>query len=274
MTDENLQAQEPAEAATPEVETVDPATTPESEGAEKPEVKDETPEETPEEKPKKPSGGFQRRIDELTRNWREAERRNDELLAILKGGNTPREPEAPAEMPTLEKFGYDEAKYTAAITDYVRNLTKAEAKTVLEQERHEIERQARTQTFRQREAEFAASVEDYAEKVYDPSLPLTATVVELIAESDIGPKVAYHLAENPDIARSLASMTSTQAAREFGKLEFKLSNVPAKKPVSTAPPPPPKIVASEPEVEKDPEKMSVDEWVKWREKQIAKKGKR
>ena len=268
MSEENLQVETPAEAATPEVENVEPATTPESEGAET----EETPVEEPkEEKPKKPSGGFQRRIDELTRNWREAERRNDELLAILKGNKPEPEVQEQAQTPTLEQFGYDEAKYTAAITDYVRNLTRAEAKTVMEQERHAIEQQARTQTFKQREAEFAASVEDYEDKVYDPTLPLSATVVELIAESDIGPKVAYHLAEHPDIARSMYSMNPTQAAREFGKLEARLTApVVPRKAVSTAPPPPPKIQATEAEpVEKDPSKMTDAEFAKWRARQIA-----
>jgi hypothetical protein len=265
MSEENLQVETPAETATPEVEKVEPVATPESGEAET-----EATEETPEEKPK-PKGGFQRRIDELTRNWREAERRNDELLSILKGNKVEQEPQAPTSTPTLEQFGYDEAKYTAAITDYVRNLTRAEAKAVMEQERKAIEQQTRTQTFKQREAEFAASVEDYADKVYDPSLPLSATVVELIAESDIGPKVAYHLAEHPDIARSLYGMTPTQAAREFGKLEARLT-APAvpRKAVSTAPPPPPKIQATEAEpAEKDPSKMTDAEFAKWRARQIA-----
>lgn len=263
MTDVETQVEVPAEAATPEVEKAEPATAPESEGAEKPE-------ETPEEKPKKPSGGFQRRIDELTRNWREAERRNDELLSILKGKAEP-EP-TPSTTPTLEQFGYDEAKYQAALTEYVRTLTRSEAKAALEEERHAVQHQERAKTFRERESEFAATVEDYADKVYDPSLPLSAAVVELIAESDIGPKVAYYLAENPDIARSLYNMTPTQAAREFGKLESRLETPAApRKAISKAPPPPPKIAASEPEIDRDPDQMSTSDWLKWREKQIRNK---
>jgi hypothetical protein len=268
MTDQDLQAEEPAEAATPEVENAETATAPESGDAEKPEA--EASEETPEEKPK-PKGGFQRRIDELTRNWREAERRNDELLSILKGRGPEPEQQAPQKTPTLEEFGYDESKYQAALTDYVRNLTKAEAKAIFEQERQASAQETRVKSFKQREADFASEYEDYAEKVYDPTLPLSATVVELIAESEIGPKVAYHLADNPDIARTLYTLSPTQAAREFGKLEAKLSSGPSRKVVSTAPPPPPKISATEATVDKDPDKMSMDEWLKWREKQTRKR---
>jgi hypothetical protein len=268
MTDQDLQAEEPAEAATPEVENAETATAPESGDAEKPEA--EASEETPEEKPK-PKGGFQRRIDELTRNWREAERRNDELLSILKGNRAEPETTVPEKPPTLEEFGYDEAKYQQALTGFVREQAKAEARSIFQQERQKLQQETRTQTFKQREAEFAETVEDYADKVYDPSLPLSATVVEMIAESDIGPKVAYYLAGNPDIARSMYSMSPTQAAREFGKLEAKLSVPVAKKAVSTAPPPPPKISAIETAFEKDPDKMSMEEWLKWREKQTRKR---
>lgn len=249
---------EPAPAAPPPVETAEPATAPKSEGAEPPKA----------EEPPKPKGGFQRRIDELTRNWRESERRNDELMSLLKQQTAP--PEPPKGPPTLEQHGYDESKYQAALTEYVRNLTREEARQVVEQEQQRIQRESKTQTFKQKEAEFAKSVEDYVEKVYDPTLPLSETVVTLIAESDIGPKVAYHLADNPDIARSLYNMTPTQAAREFGKLEAQLAAPAPPKAVSKAPPPAPTIEAVEPEVEKDPDKMTVKQWLKWREKDIKK----
>lgn len=265
---ENLQANEPAEAAIPvpeqDAEQAESATAPESEGAEKPE--DEEAKEPP-----KPKGGFQRRIDELTRNWRDEQRRNDELMALLKQGKEP-QAQQPAGAPTLEQFGYDEGKYQAALTDYVRGLTQFEARSVIQQERAKLQQEERTKSFKQRESEFAETVEDYADKVYDPTLPLTKEVVELIAESDIGPRVAYYLADHRDVAASLANMTPVQAAREFGKIEARLSTAAPRKSVSQAPAPPPKIGAVEAEVDRDPDKMSTKDWLKWREKQLRKKG--
>lgn len=260
MTDETT-GLPPAETAE---ELVEPVATPESGEAEP-----EEPAKEPEEKPK-PKGGFQRRIDELTRNWRESERRADELMTLLQRQSGPVE-KAPLAAPTLEQHGYDEGKYQTALTDYVRGLTQTEARAAIAAERAQAQQETRTQSFKQREAEFAATVEDYADKVYDPSLPLSKGVVELIAESDIGPKVAYYLAENPDIARSLAEKTPTQAAREFGKLEARLSVPVQSKPVSKAPPPAPKVAASEPEIDRDPEKMTMKDWLAWREKGLSKK---
>ena len=258
------QVEEPAEAAIPvpekEAEEAESATAPESEGAEKPE----------DEKPKKPSGGFQRRIDELTRNWRDEQRRNDELTSILRQ-SLPQPVHKPDVAPTLEQYGYDEGKYTSAVAEFARQQARDEARTAIQREMANQHHAARTQSFKQREAEFASTVEDYADKVYDPTLPLTREVVELIADSDIGPRVAYYLADNPGIARSLADMAPVQAAREFGKIEAKLSTSACRKAVSQAPPPPPKIGAGEAEIDRDPDNMSTDEWLKWREKQLRKK---
>lgn len=263
MTQEE-QVETPANAATAPVVEAEPATAPESEGAE-PEK-----ETSPDEKPK-PKGGFQRRIDELTRNWRESERRLDEAMSMLRQQATP-QAVTPSGPPTLEQFGYDEAKFQTAMTEHVKRVSREEAVAAFQEQQQKVQHETRLKTFRERESEFANSVEGYFDKVYDPSLPMSPSVVELIAESDIGPRVAYYLADNPDVARKIASMTPTQSAREFGKLEVKLSNAAPVKAVSKAPPPPPKIDATEPEVEKDPDKMSTTEWLKWREKSLRKKG--
>lgn len=183
---------------------------------------------------------------------------------------TPQAP-TPSGPPTLEQFGYDEAKYQAAMTEHVKRVSREEAVAAFQEQQQKVQHETKLRTFRERESDFAASVEGYFDKVYDPALPLSPAVVEMIAESDIGPRVAYYLADNPDLARKIANMTPSQAGREFGKLEVKLSNAAPVKTVSKAPPPPPKLDAVEPEIEKDPDKMSTAKWLEWREKQLSKK---
>jgi hypothetical protein len=263
MTDETLQAETPAEAATPiPTENAESATA-------KPDV--ETPETESDDSQPKPKGGFQRRIDELTRNWREAERRNDQLLELIsrqQGAPATQQQVADAgKPPSLADFNYDEGKYQQALLDFA---TKAAEKTVtakLSEWERQQSTQRQAQTFKAKEAAFAATVEDYADKVYDPSVPISAAMAEAIADSEIGPQLAYHLADNRELAARIASLSPVQAARELGKLEAKLS-APPPKPVTKAPPPPPKIAAAEGEVDKDPDKMGIDEWMKWREKQL------
>ena len=267
MTDEtNAQADVPAEAATPAPETeqanVDSAPTPDApENASEPETED------------KPKGGFQKRIAELTRNWREEQRRNDELLAILRSNQAPApRPEVPDVPPTLESVGFDETKYQQALIAHAERRAEAAADAKIRAWQQQQQVQAQVESFKSRESTFAESVEDYADVVYDPSTPISAPMAEVIRESEVGPQLAYYLGKNRNEAAKIAAMSPIAAARELGRLEAKLAAPVTKPVVPKAPPPPPKVDTAQDVVEDDPEKMPIDKWIKWREKQLRKKG--
>lgn len=61
--------------------------------------------------------------------------------------------------------------------------------------------------------------------------------LELAATSDAGHKVIHHLGSDLDEAARILALPPVQMARELTKLEFKLSQPPAPKPVSKAPAP-------------------------------------
>lgn len=260
MEETNLQDASPAEAAPAlpvEAETAEPA------AASEPVEAEQTPEEG--EKPR----GVQRRIDELTRNWREAERREQALLAMLQQQKAPEPAKAPepiAEPKTLSDFNWDEAAYQRYVFEQAAKMAEAAVERKLQErtEREAVER--RTQTFTQRETDFASKTPDYMEVTRDPSLPITREMAEVIADSEDGPAVAYYLAKNRQIAENIAKLPAIQAARELGRIEAKVAMdraapaAPPKPQVSKAPPPPPKVDASEPAIEKDFSQMSDDEW--------------
>lgn len=215
----------------------------------------------------------QKRIDRLT--WEKGERDREiaywRSLAMQRPEPQaePRQPEATI-APTLEQYGHDEAKYQLAVTEYARSVARAEAQEAIRQERERGKAEDRTKTFKTREAEFIAKTEDYQEKVYDPSLPITREMVELIAESPDGPALAYYLANNREVTAQIAVLPPMQAARELGKIEAKLTATPPPAPVvSKAPAPPPKIEAVNPEVSKEPSNMTDKEFASWRRRQIA-----
>jgi len=248
---------------TPEVESVAPDTTPDvAEESEAPETQD------------KPKGGFQRRIAELVeqrneeRRAREAtERRLDQLVEMMTQRPEPKvEPQVP---PTLEQHGYDEQKYQTALLDYAKAEARKEAHEAIKAERAREQAEGRQQTFKTREAEFVKSAPDYQSVVYDPSAPISQVMAEVIAESDVGPQLAYHLAKNREVAQAIYKLPPMAAARELGRLEAKLNQPKAEAPRTTnAPPPPPKVEAVESDVERDPDKLSMNDWLKWREKQL------
>lgn len=264
MTDETLPSGEmPAEAAAPVPETPVEAVADSAPAPEAPESAPDDPE-----VPEKPKGGFQRRISELTRNWREAERRNEQLLELLQQQRKPETVE-PQQEPTLEQHNYDETAYRKAMVEFVRAEARREAQQTLQREREEAKQRERTESFKTREASFAETVEDYYDVVYDPSTPISPAMAEVIAESEVGAALAYHLGKNPGVAKAIYSLPPTLAARELGRLEAKLAEPKPKPVVTKAPPPPPKIEATDPEVEKDPLRMSDAEFAKWRKRQIA-----
>jgi hypothetical protein len=267
MTDEtNLQAEVPAEGATtaPEIQeqpNVESPPTPDApENASEPETED------------KPKGGFQKRIAELTRNWREEQRRNDELITILRSHQAPAKAEVPDVPPTLESVGYDETKYQQTLIEYATKRAEAAAEAKIQSWQQQQQTQSKVESFKSREAAFADSVEDYADVVYDPTAPISQPMAEVIRESEVGPQLAYYLAKNRTEAAEIASLPPIAAARALGRIEAKLTT-PAPKPVAPkAPPPPPKVETSAEAIEDDPDNMPIEKWMKWRDKQVRKQG--
>lgn len=77
-------------------------------------------------------------------------------------------------------------------------------------------------------------------------------------------KVIYTLGKNPEEAARILSLPAVQQGRELERLALKAAQ-PAAKAVSNAPAPI-TPVDSNVSAEVDPSKMSMDEWVKWRNK--------
>ena len=236
-------------------------------------------------KPKPKKGeGIQSRIDELTRNWREAERREAQLLDMLRKQQSPAKPQetaksdAPKQLPKLEDFNYDEAAYQAALFEHASAEAARKVREELKQEENQRKQTERVKSWKTRESEFRAKTPDYEDVAY--YAPITDAMAEIIQESDLAPAIAYYLGKNTDEARSIGEMSPVQAARAIGRIEARLEKPsapsPQPKPVSKAPPPPPRIEAVEQAVtvradSPESDKLSDEEWVKLRNKQLARK---
>lgn len=220
---------------------------------------------------KKESKGVQKRIDELTRNWRETERDRDYWRQVALEKNSQPEPkiEEP-EKKTLEDFDFDEAKYQAYVKAEIIREAKAEALKEIRQERTKETQLEKHSSFRTKLTEFSKTVDDFEEVVGNPDLPFTQDFLDIVAETDEGPAIVYYLGKNPDLAYKLADLSPIGLAREIGRIEAKLQSNQKGESVTKAPPPPPKLEGVSNVVTKDPDKMTTKEWLKWREKQLAK----
>lgn len=222
--------------------------------------------------------GVQKRIDELTRNWREAERREAALMAMLQKQHTPAKQdtvvEKPKAVPRLEDFNYDESAYQAALFEHASAEAARKVREELKREDEQRKQSERVKSWKARESEFRTKNPDYEDVAY--YAPINEAMADIIQESELGPQVAYYLGKNLDEARAITEMSPTQAARALGRIEAKLEKPPTPPPapkpaVSQAPPPPPRLEATEPAVEKDPDQMSMGDWLKWRNKQLSRK---
>ena len=224
--------------------------------------------------------GAERRIDELTRLRRDAERDRDHWRQQAQRQTpAPQEaakPEATVAAPRLEDFEYDESKYQAAVLKHATTEAARLVREELRQEREREQGETRQRTFKSREDELAKKHTDYHEVTRDDTLPVSKVMAEIIRESDIGPELLYHLANNRDEAERIYALPAMAAALALGRITAKLevpASAPVQKPVSKAPPPPPKIEGTDATVRVDStdpnsDKLSDAAWFKAEEARV------
>lgn len=114
--------------------------------------------------------------------------------------------------------------------------------------------------------------EDFEEVTSNPDLPITEAMTEALAESEAAGEIAYYLGQHPQEAARIARLSPMAAAREIGRIEQTLGAVSPRRKTS-APRPPASVVAGG-NAPVEPDKMSMDEWARWRNAQLSKRRKR
>lgn len=225
------------------------------------------------EKPRDDKGRFvpQERVNEITRARRDAERRAmylEQQLAQIQQAQPQRNPspQSTDRPPSLQDFATVE-EWGEAVAEFSTRQALSRAEQTFQQRDQYHTQQQVAQQFQTREAEYAATVPDYMDRVAEltSSVPLPGELLMVISQSDHGPALAYHLAQHLDVADRLSRMHPVAAAVEIGRIEARLS-APQAKPVTKAPSPAPSLAGTS-TVSKDPDGMTVNEWMAWRQSQ-------
>lgn len=228
--------------------------------------------------------GIKKKFGKLTKE-REAARQEAEFwkAEALKGARpqTQQVQAATDSKPQLADFGYDVEAYTEALTDW-----KVEQKVTAKLEAQAKQSQLKTivDNFDSRGREFQKQFPDYEEAVMDAfaGKPLDHDSAAVIQESELGPEIAYYLAQNEDVLSKLRSLPVAKRLVEIGRIETKLSDKgSSSNGASTAskttkvPPTPIKPVkgALSAGAAKRPEEMSFTEFEQYEREQWAKKNK-
>ena len=269
---------ESTETAQPtEGEPSEPQTTEESQQSTE-SIGDDTAVEAPQK-----SKGVQKRIDELVKQREEERRRADRLEKMLERQLAWQQPQAqpkeePAPEPTPEQFETYE-QYVRASAKY--EAEKAAARIAEDRFQKEMERRRTEEASRSTQDKIRIAKEkysDFEEVALDPTLPITPSMAEAIMDSEFSADLAYHLGQNRSEAEKISRMSPIAAARALGKLEAKFEReataipIPLEpKRVSKAPEPVKPLATSADTPNKDPDKMSTEEWLRWRNTQLGRK---
>lgn len=226
--------------------------------------------------PKKSKGGFQRRIDELTRQREEERREKERLLSLVErlsdnGRQKPQETPQPQGTiePKREDFDDYEAYLEAraefrAVRALEARLQQQEAQRAQQVQMTEQQKQAAAWTARLAEAR--SKLPDFDDVTASADVAITPQMSSALMDSEKGAEVAYYLAKNPAEAARIAALSPLGQVREIGKLEDRVSAKPVKP--SSAPDPIKPVGARSSGGDPLSDKLPMDQWAKNFEKEF------
>jgi hypothetical protein len=147
-----------------------------------------------------------------------AERRAAELQAKYEPPKSDEIGQRPQRAQFVNEEEYDKALEEWAGEKAIRDREVAEAN-----ERQKAAEAQRAKAWRERQQEVRKAIPDYDAKIAASAVKVSDHVRDAILESDVGPQLLYHIADNPDVADRLQKLTATSALRELGKIEAKLT---------------------------------------------------
>ena len=205
----------------PEVEAVQTEPTQEAERSE-PEIEKNEQEEKPKGNPK-----LERRFSEITKQREEARKEAqqerqarealEQRLAALENKPAPQAQTSDQE-PQPSQFN-DAFEYAKALAVYSTEQALAERDRQEAQAKVVQERQKVIGQWAEKVQQAKASLPDFDDIVASSDVVVNDDIRDAILESDVGPQILYHLAENDDVAKKIAGLSPKQALREIGKLE-------------------------------------------------------
>lgn len=183
---------------------------------------------------------LEKRFSEITKQREEARQEAqrerqarldlEQRLAALEQNRQPQQAVEIDQEPQPSQFS-DAFEYAKALAEYSTEKALAERDRQVAQAKEQEAQQKIIQSWAQKVQAAKAEMPDFDDMVASSDVVVNNAVRDAILESDVGPKILYHLAENNDLARKIAGLSPNAALREIGKLEARFEA----KPEQTAP---------------------------------------
>lgn len=168
---------------------------------------------------------------------------------------------APKPDPQTDFAGYLQSEIESRVQGIQSQLTQRQQQEAQQRQAEELAR-----SFDQRSEAFAKEHPDYNDAIDALQGTLPEYVGVAIGHSEHGPAIAYHLANHPQELAQVLNLPPPAALVALGRIEARVST-PKTKPVTNAPSPAP-TVGGGAAAPKDPERMSVEDWLVWRRSQL------
>jgi hypothetical protein len=221
---------------------------------------------------RKPNPKLEKRFSELTKQREQLRKEAEEergkreqleaRLKALESQAAPKQEQNRDEKPKPDQF-VDAFEYAEALADWSAENAVMRARQEDTEKKVQEERQKVISTWNARLESTKSELPDYDDMVASSDVVVSDQVRDAILESEVGPRILYHLAENPEIAEKISKSSLITALREIGKLEARFEkNEPkevktvAKKSNAPAPISPLKATSSEQAVITDTDKMT------------------
>jgi hypothetical protein len=217
-------------------------------------------EEAVEEVPKKQTA--QERIDEITWKFREAERQANYWKKLASEEPRPAKEEAESTdilaRPVIDNFETT-AEYEDALFGWYdkkrvdADKVKAHTKTVKEN----------IGVFNKNAAEFKKTHKDFSKVIEAPVF--TDTMRNVLFTMEGGPEIAYHIAKNPQVGSEFGKLSPTQQIFKIAEIRNEIKLAHSTRTITGASEPI-EPVGDTGHQEKDPDKMTTEEWMAWNKK--------
>ena len=182
---------------------------------------------------------LERRFSEITKQReearkeaqreREAREALEQRLAALEGKQQPAKVAVADEKPQPSQFS-DAFEYAEALAEYTADKRIADMKREEAEAKEAEQRQKVITQWTSKVEEAKKSLPDFDDIVASSDVVVNDDIRDAILESDVGPQILYHLAENDEVAKKIAGLSPKQALREIGKLEARFEAKPEEKP--------------------------------------------
>ena len=172
---------------------------------------------------------LEKRFSEITKQREEARQEAqrerqarldlEQRLAALEQNQQPQQQAVSIDQEPQPSQFSDAFEYAKALAEYSTEKALAERDRQVAQAKEQEAQQKIIQSWAQKVQAAKAEMPDFDDMVASSDVVVNNAVRDAILESDVGPKILYHLAENNDLARKIAGLSPNAALREIGKLE-------------------------------------------------------